>query len=166
MLRQSALPRLLVAIPSLLIASVIVFSLARLIPGDVVTLMMEENQYAQDLAEMRAKLGLDRSIHTQYVDWMGRAAGGAPAAPRPAGVLLRLEPADRVHRVRRRPVAARRAVPAPGALAGRRVGGLDHAADADPAAGGAAPGLRAHRVVEGARRAPRGPQGQPEERPA
>src|SRR3972149_1915251 len=76
MLRQSALPRLLVAIPSLLIASVIVFSLARLIPGDVVTLMMEENQYAQDLAEMRAKLGLDRSIHTQYVDWMGRVARG------------------------------------------------------------------------------------------
>ena len=72
MLRKYALKRLLVAVPSLLIASVIVFSLSRLIPGDVVTLMMEENQYAQDLDEMRAKLGLDRPIHVQYAEWMGR----------------------------------------------------------------------------------------------
>jgi peptide/nickel transport system permease protein len=75
-LRKYALKRLLVAIPSLLIASVIVFSLARLVPGDVVTLMMEENQYAKDLDEMRAMLGLDRPIHAQYVEWMGRIARG------------------------------------------------------------------------------------------
>ncbi|MBI2207365.1 MAG: ABC transporter permease [Candidatus Rokubacteria bacterium] len=71
-----ALKRLLVAIPSLLIATVIVFSLSRLIPGDVVVLMMEENQYAQDLEEMRAKLGLDRPIHVQYLDWMSRLVRG------------------------------------------------------------------------------------------
>ena len=76
MLRKYALKRLLVAVPSLVIASVIVFSLSRLIPGDVVTLMMEENQYAQDLEEMRAKLGLDRPIHVQYLDWVGRALQG------------------------------------------------------------------------------------------
>jgi peptide/nickel transport system permease protein len=75
-LRKYALKRLVVAIPSLLIASVIVFSLSRLIPGDVVTLMMEENQYAQDLEEMRAKLGLDRPIHVQYLEWVGRALRG------------------------------------------------------------------------------------------
>ena len=76
MLRKYALKRLLVAIPSLLIASLIVFSLARFIPGDVVTLMMEENQYAKDLDEMRAKLGLDRPIYLQYFEWMGRALRG------------------------------------------------------------------------------------------
>ena len=76
MLRKYALKRLVVAIPSLVIASVIVFSLSRLIPGDVVTLMMEENQYAQDLEEMRAKLGLDRPIHVQYLEWVGRALTG------------------------------------------------------------------------------------------
>jgi peptide/nickel transport system permease protein len=75
-LRKYALKRLVVAIPSLVIASVIVFSLSRLIPGDVVTLMMEENQYAQDLEEMRAKLGLDRPIHVQYLEWVGRALTG------------------------------------------------------------------------------------------
>lgn len=76
MIGKYAFKRLLVAIPSLLIATVIVFSLSRLIPGDVVVLMMEENQYAQDLEEMRAKLGLDRPIHVQYVDWMSRVVRG------------------------------------------------------------------------------------------
>jgi peptide/nickel transport system permease protein len=75
-LRKYALKRLLIALPSLLLATVIVFSLSRLIPGDVVTLMMEENQYANSLAEMRAKLGLDRPIYRQYVEWIGRAATG------------------------------------------------------------------------------------------
>ena len=76
MLRKYALKRFVVAVPSLVIASVIVFSLSRLIPGDVVTLMMEENQYAQDLEEMRAKLGLDRAMHIQYLEWIGRALRG------------------------------------------------------------------------------------------
>ena len=76
MLRKYAVKRLLIALPSLLLATVIVFSLSRLIPGDVVTLMMEENQYATSLAEMRAKLGLDRPIYQQYLQWIGRAARG------------------------------------------------------------------------------------------
>jgi len=70
------LKRLLVAIPSLLIATVIVFSLVRLIPGDVVVLMMEENQYADDIEAMRAKLGLNRPIYLQYFQWVGRALRG------------------------------------------------------------------------------------------
>jgi peptide/nickel transport system permease protein len=75
-LRRYFFKRLLVAIPSLVIASVIVFSLVRLIPGDVVVLMMEENQYADDLEAMRAKLGLDRPIYVQYFEWLGRALVG------------------------------------------------------------------------------------------
>ena len=76
MLRRYFLKRLLVAIPSLVIASVIVFSLVRLVPGDVVVLMMEENQYADDLEAMRAKLGLNRPIYVQYFEWVGRALIG------------------------------------------------------------------------------------------
>jgi len=75
-LRKYFLKRLLVALPSFLIATVIVFSLVRLIPGDVVVLMMEENQYAEDLEAMRKKLGLDRPIYVQYFEWMGRAMQG------------------------------------------------------------------------------------------
>jgi peptide/nickel transport system permease protein len=68
--------RLLVALPSLLIASLIVFTLPRLIPGDAVALMLEENAYARDLDELRAKLGLDRPLHVQYVEWVGRVIRG------------------------------------------------------------------------------------------
>lgn len=76
MLRRYFARRLLVAIPSLVIASLIVFSLPRLLPGDVVQLMLEEKAYAKDLAELRAKLGLDRPMHVQYIEWLGRVARG------------------------------------------------------------------------------------------
>jgi peptide/nickel transport system permease protein len=55
-MRLYILRRLLVAIPSLLIASLIVFMLPRLIPGDVVQLMLEEKADGKDLEDLRAKL--------------------------------------------------------------------------------------------------------------
>jgi peptide/nickel transport system permease protein len=76
MLRRYLARRLLVAVPSLLIASLFVFALPRLLPGDVVAMMLEEKAYARDLAELRAKLGLDRSLHIQYVEWLGRVLRG------------------------------------------------------------------------------------------
>jgi peptide/nickel transport system permease protein len=68
--------RLLVAIPSLVIASFIVFALPRLIPGDVVHLMLEEQAYGRDLDRLRAELGLDRPIAAQYVAWLGKVVRG------------------------------------------------------------------------------------------
>jgi peptide/nickel transport system permease protein len=76
MLRRYLAKRLVVAIPSLLIASLIVFTLPRLIPGDVVAMMLEEKAYAKDLEELRVKLGLNRPIYVQYFEWLGRAAVG------------------------------------------------------------------------------------------
>ena len=75
-MRNYVLRRLLVALPSLLIASFIVFTLPRLIPGDVVQLMLEEKAYGKDLEDLRAKLGLNRPIHVQYLDWLGAVARG------------------------------------------------------------------------------------------
>jgi peptide/nickel transport system permease protein len=75
-LRRYLFKRLLVAIPSLLIASLIVFTLPRLLPGDAVQLMLEEKAYAKDLDELRHKLGLDRPIYVQYFAWLGQIARG------------------------------------------------------------------------------------------
>ena len=75
-MRNYVLRRLLVAVPSLLVASLIVFTLPRLIPGDVVQLMLEEKAYGKDLEELRAKLGLDRSIPVQYATWLGEVTRG------------------------------------------------------------------------------------------
>jgi peptide/nickel transport system permease protein len=75
-LRRYVLKRLLVAIPSLLIASVVVFTLPRLIPGDVVQLMLEEKAYGKDLEDLRAKLGLNRPVYVQYFEWLGQVMRG------------------------------------------------------------------------------------------
>jgi peptide/nickel transport system permease protein len=75
-MRIYILRRLLVAVPSLLIASLIVFTLPRLIPGDVVQLMLEEKAYGKDLEDLRAKLGLNRPLHVQYFEWLGSVARG------------------------------------------------------------------------------------------
>lgn len=76
MLRRYLARRLLVAVPSLFIASVIVFTLPRLIPGDAVQLMLAETSYAKDIDELREKLGLNRALHVQYAEWVSRAVRG------------------------------------------------------------------------------------------
>ena len=75
-MRQYVLKRLLLVVPTLLLVSVIVFSLTRLIPGDVVVLMFEEKAYAEDLEALRAKLGLNRPIYVQYVVWLSQVVQG------------------------------------------------------------------------------------------
>lgn len=66
--------RLLALIPTLIIASIIVFSVVRLIPGDVLDLMLTNNMYAaasDDAREqLEAALGLDDPIYIQYLEWI------------------------------------------------------------------------------------------------
>ena len=76
MLRRYLLKRLVVAIPSLIIASLIIFTLPRLLPGDAVQLMLEEKAYGKDLDDLRHKLGLDRPIYIQYFTWIGQVVRG------------------------------------------------------------------------------------------
>jgi peptide/nickel transport system permease protein len=99
-MRNYLLRRLLVALPSLLIASLIVFTLPRLIPGDVVQLMLEEKAYGKDLEDLRAKLGLNRPIPVQYVDWLGAVGRGN------LGESLWTRQPVRVELTRRLPVTA------------------------------------------------------------
>lgn len=75
-MRQYIIKRLLLIVPTLLLVSVIVFSLTRLIPGDVVVLMFEEKAYAKDLDALRAKLGLDKPLYVQYMTWLGNVVQG------------------------------------------------------------------------------------------
>jgi peptide/nickel transport system permease protein len=75
-MRQYVIKRLLLVLPTLLIITLIVFALTRLIPGDVVELMFQEQGYAKDVAAMRAVLGLDRPLHLQYLSWLGQVLRG------------------------------------------------------------------------------------------
>ncbi len=68
---QYILRRLLLAIPTLVVVSILVFSLVRLVPGDVVMARLSESGYVtpEQLDEMRAELGIDRNPVIQYLDW-------------------------------------------------------------------------------------------------
>src|SRR5947207_14761863 len=76
MLRRYLLKRLVVAIPSLIIASLIIFTLPRLLPGDAVQLMLEAKASGTDLDDLRHKLGLDRPLYIQYFTWIGQVVRG------------------------------------------------------------------------------------------
>lgn len=69
------LRRLLGLIPTLFFASVIVFVTVRLIPGDVIDLMLAENDIAAaalSREQLLATLGLDKPMWEQYIRWVGR----------------------------------------------------------------------------------------------
>jgi len=68
--------RILLVIPTLLGVSVVVFALVRLLPGDAVTMLLQDYAYAKDADEMRARLGLDRPVYVQYADWLGGIVRG------------------------------------------------------------------------------------------
>lgn len=66
--------RLLALLPTLLFASIIVFSIVRLVPGDVVDLMLSQNDISADVRsreELMQLLGLDRPMWEQYLHWIG-----------------------------------------------------------------------------------------------
>ena len=70
-MRPYVLRRLVLAVPTLVLVSVIVFSMMRLMPGDVVIRMVEGHAYAPTIEALRKELGLDRPAHVQYVEWIG-----------------------------------------------------------------------------------------------
>ena len=67
------LRRLLALVPTLFFASVIVFVTVRLIPGDVIDLMLSQNDIAANKLtrdQLIAALGLDKPMWEQYGRWM------------------------------------------------------------------------------------------------
>ncbi len=70
------LRRVLQAIPLLFLASLVVFMLIHITPGDPVRLMLGEQASNEQVAAVRAQMGLDRSLLEQYVRFLGRALQG------------------------------------------------------------------------------------------
>jgi len=74
--------RLLLFIPTLIGASILIFVLLRLVPGDIAEILVyqagSETSTIQErqIREIRAELGLDKPIVVQYLDWLGKAVRG------------------------------------------------------------------------------------------
>lgn len=77
-MRSYAIRRFFLIIPTMLLLTVAVFVMVRLVPGDMVEMMVAQQQFAQgkadqpplDAAAIRHSLGLDRPIYVQYVVYL------------------------------------------------------------------------------------------------
>jgi peptide/nickel transport system permease protein len=70
------LKRLLGAIPTLVIASLLVFAFIHLIPGDPASVMLGDMADAEEIEALRRELGLDRPIWEQYLVWVSHVLQG------------------------------------------------------------------------------------------
>jgi peptide/nickel transport system permease protein len=68
--------RLLLTIPVLLGVATLVFGLIHFIPGDPAQAMLGDGASEQDVAQLRARLGLDRPLIVQYGAFLSRAVHG------------------------------------------------------------------------------------------
>ena len=73
--------RLLIAIPTLIGITILIFLAMRVLPGDPLAVIMSESSGSyvlsdEDLAAARASLGLDKPLYRQYLDWMGEVVRG------------------------------------------------------------------------------------------
>ncbi len=82
MRRVYVVRRLVLFVPTLLGASILIFVLLRLVPGDIAEILVyqtgSETSAVQQkqIRQIRRDLGLDRSLVVQYLDWLRRAAVG------------------------------------------------------------------------------------------
>lgn len=70
------LKRLVATIPVMGVVAVVVFLMLRLAPGDPAAVLAGDAASPEVIARIRAALGLDEPIHTQFVIWMGRLLRG------------------------------------------------------------------------------------------
>ena len=68
--------RLLAVLPVLLVVSLLVFFILRLAPGDPAAVIAGNNATSEDIANIRAHMGLDKPIAAQYVLWLGQVLQG------------------------------------------------------------------------------------------
>ena len=75
------LNRILIAIPTIIGVTILIFLAMRVIPGDPLQLIVSESDgvyvlSAEELQSLRASLGLDQPYYIQYLEWMGQVLSG------------------------------------------------------------------------------------------
>lgn len=70
------LRRLLLAVPTLIGASLVVFVGLRVVPGDPAQMMLGESASAQDIQRLREELGLNDRLDVQYLRFLAQSVQG------------------------------------------------------------------------------------------
>ena len=87
MLRYS-LKRLFSLGISLVVASLVIFAVIEIAPGDPAGFMLGLNAQPDTVAALRAELGLDVPKTQRYLDWVGGMLTGTLVFPTPIGCRL------------------------------------------------------------------------------
>jgi peptide/nickel transport system permease protein len=91
--------RLLLAVPTVFAVSAAVFLMLHLIPGDPASIYLGDNLATPErLESIRHQMGLDRPIHIQYLDFLGRALQGDLGRSLQTGRPVALELSERLPR--------------------------------------------------------------------
>jgi len=70
------LGRLLSAVPVLFVVSLVAFAIIAIVPGDLASEMAGPSATAEELARLRAQLGLDKPLLERMLDWYGALLRG------------------------------------------------------------------------------------------
>jgi peptide/nickel transport system permease protein len=68
--------RLVLAIPTLLGASIIVFAMVHLAPGDPIAAVLPVDASQEQIQEVKKAYGFDKPLPIQYLKWLGRVVTG------------------------------------------------------------------------------------------
>lgn len=68
--------RLVYALPTLVVVTILVFALVRVLPGDPALLLLGEEANPEIVAALNRELGLDRPLPEQYLGWIGNSLRG------------------------------------------------------------------------------------------
>lgn len=68
--------RLIIGLVTLLLASVVVFTVLEILPGDPARIMLGMNAGAEALTALRQELGLDQSAPARYLNWLSSLLTG------------------------------------------------------------------------------------------
>ncbi|MFF2043777.1 ABC transporter permease [Kitasatospora sp. NPDC058170] len=86
------LRRLLLAVPTLLGVTAVVYATVALVPGDPVAAFLGPGAPPEARQELTERLGLDRALPVRYADWLGHALTGdlgtSVSSQRPVAELL------------------------------------------------------------------------------
>ena len=73
---RSLIARLATLVPTLVLATIFVFSITRLIPGDPADILLGDTATPEQIEALRVDLGLNKPFYIQYFKWLGKVLVG------------------------------------------------------------------------------------------
>src|SRR5690625_2270851 len=73
---QYIIRRVMAAVPILLLVTLMVFIATHVLPGDAALVALGPDATPTALEAMRERMGLNRPLHMQYLDWLGGVIQG------------------------------------------------------------------------------------------